>query len=117
VLDAAVADLAQRFRAALDPPARVGAPIDAATLRARLDEGLPERGLPVEDVLPELAERVEPGLVGSTGGGYMGFVTGGVLPAAALAQAWAVAVDQNSGLWALSPAATEIEVHVMRCLV
>jgi glutamate/tyrosine decarboxylase-like PLP-dependent enzyme len=116
VLDAAVADLAQRFRAALDPPARVGAPIDAATLRARLDEGLPERGLPVEEVLPELAERVEPGLVGSTGGGYMGFVTGGVLPAAALAQAWAVAVDQNSGLWALSPAATEIEQLVLRWL-
>ncbi len=115
-LDAAVADLAARFRAALEPPQRIGAAVDATSLRARLDEPLPERGLPVEDVLPALAELVAPGLVGSTGGGYLGYVTGGVLPAAAIAQAWAVAADQNSGLWALSPAATELEQLTLRWL-
>ena len=115
-LDAAVADLAARFRAALEPPERVGAAIDARSLRARLDEPLPERGLPVEEVLPALVERVGPGLVGTTAGGYLGYVTGGVLPAAAIAQAWAVAVDQNAGLWALSPAATELEQLALRWL-
>ena len=115
-LDAAVDDLARRFRAALEPPLTVGSPIDAATLRERLDEPLPETGLPVEAVLPALVEAVSPGLVGSTAGGYLGFVTGGVLPAGAIAQAWAVAVDQNSGLWALSPAATEVEQLVLRWL-
>jgi glutamate/tyrosine decarboxylase-like PLP-dependent enzyme len=116
-LDAAVADLAARFRDALEPPERVGAPVDAAALRARLDEPLPERGLPVEEVLPALVERVQPGLVGSTAGGYLGYVAGGVLPAAAVAQAWAVAADQNTGLWALSPAATELEQLTLRWLV
>jgi glutamate/tyrosine decarboxylase-like PLP-dependent enzyme len=115
-LDAAVADLAARFRAALEPPERVGAAIDAPSLRARLDEPLPDRGLPVEEVLPALVERVTPGLVGTTAGGYLGYVTGGVLPAAAIAQAWAVAVDQNAGLWALSPAATELELLALRWL-
>lgn len=115
-LDAAVADLSARFRAALEPPERVGAAIDAPSLRARLDEPLPERGIPVEEVLPALDELVRPGLVGTTGGGYLGYVTGGVLPAAAIAQAWAAAVDQNAGLWALSPAATELEQLTLRWL-
>jgi glutamate/tyrosine decarboxylase-like PLP-dependent enzyme len=115
-LDAAVADLAARFRDALEPPERVGAPVDAQSLRARLDEPLPEQGLPVEDVLPELVRQVSPGLVGTTAGGYLGYVTGGVLPAAAIVQAWAVAADQNAGLWALSPAATELEELTLRWL-
>jgi glutamate/tyrosine decarboxylase-like PLP-dependent enzyme len=115
-LDAAVADLAARFREALEPPVRVGAPVDAASLRARLEEPLPKRGLPLAEVLPELVRQVAPGLTGTTAGGYMGYVTGGVLPAAAIAQAWAVAADQNTGLWALSPAATELEQLTLRWL-
>jgi glutamate/tyrosine decarboxylase-like PLP-dependent enzyme len=108
-LDAAVADLAGRFRVALDDPAWAGVDLDADEVRARLLEPLPERGLSVEDVLPELVERVSPGLAGTTGGRFLGYVTGGVLPASAIAQAWAVAVDQNTGLWALGPAAAELE--------
>lgn len=109
VLDAAVADLAERFRAALEDPAWVGVDLDADAVRERLVEPLPERGLEIDAVLPELVERVGPGLAGTTGGRFLGYVTGGVLPAAAIAQAWAVAVDQNTGLWALGPAAAELE--------
>lgn len=108
-LDRAVSDLAARFRAALEPPAQAGVALGASELRARLAEPLPEKGLAIDAVLPELAERTGPGLAGSTGGRYFGYVTGGVLPAAALAQAWAIAVDQNPGLWTLAPAATELE--------
>jgi len=115
-LDEAVADLAARFRAALEPPKRIGAVVDAPSLRARIEEPLPRRAMPVQDVLPELVELVAPGLVGTTGGGYLGYVTGGILPAAAIAQAWAVSADQNSGLWALSPAATELEQLTLRWL-
>ena len=113
VLDAAVADLMRRFRAALDPPGHAGVDVDAEALRARLDEPLPERGRPLEEVLGALVDRVEPGLAGTTGGRYLGYVTGGLLPSAAVAQAWAVAVDQNTGLWALGPAATELEQVVL----
>jgi glutamate/tyrosine decarboxylase-like PLP-dependent enzyme len=108
-LDAALAGLAAHFRDAFDPPGHAGVGMDARTLRERLTEPLPERGMPLPAVLPELVERVSPGLGATTGGRYLGYVTGGLLPAGAIAQAWAVAVDQNTGLWALAPAASELE--------
>ncbi len=116
-LDSATADLARRFRAALDPPVRAGVDASAAEIRQRVEQPLPEVGMPLADVLPALVERVEPGLAGSTGGRYLGYVTGGVLPAAAIAQAWAVAVDQNTGLWTLAPSATELEQVALGWLV
>ena len=116
VLDDAVAELARRFRLALDPPGQAGPSLDAPAVRARLEEPLPLRGIPLADVLGELERRVAPGLAGTTGGAYLGYVTGGLLPAAAIAQAWAVAVDQNPGLWTLAPAASELEQLVLRWL-
>jgi glutamate/tyrosine decarboxylase-like PLP-dependent enzyme len=115
-LDAAVADLTERFRAALDPPERASAEHDAATLRARFDEPLPERGIPVERVLGELEERCAGGLAGSTGGRYFGYITGAALPAAAIVEAWTAAVDQNVGMWPLGPAAVELEQVTLRWL-
>lgn len=112
-LDAALAGLAVHFREALEPPTHAGVDVDARTLRGQLNEALPERGVPLALVLPELVERVSPGLGATTGGRYLGYVTGGLLPAGAIAQAWAVAVDQNTGLWALAPAATELEQVVL----
>jgi glutamate/tyrosine decarboxylase-like PLP-dependent enzyme len=108
-LDAAVADLAERFRAALEPPARAGTSVTPADLRARLEEPLPEHGIAVDELLAELAAKVEPGLAGTTGGRYFGYVTGGLLPGAAIAQAWAGALDQNPGLWTLAPAGVELD--------
>ena len=112
-LDLAVADLAERLRAALEPPEHAGVAITPEELRARLDEPLPERGTPVEELLDELEAKVAPGLPGTTGPRYFGYVTGGVLPGAALAQAWATAVDQNPALWTLAPAAAELEQVVI----
>jgi glutamate/tyrosine decarboxylase-like PLP-dependent enzyme len=112
-LEAALAGLTTRFREAFVPPDHAGVEVDAETLRAQLAEPLPEHGLPLAAVLPELVERVSPGLGATTGGRYLGYVTGGLLPAGAIAQAWAVAVDQNTGLWALAPAASELELVVL----
>jgi glutamate/tyrosine decarboxylase-like PLP-dependent enzyme len=113
VLDAAVDDLAARLRRALEPPTVAAVGLDAAAVRSRLEEPLPEQGMPAGHVLGELEERLEGTLPGTTGGRYFGYVTGGVLPAAALAHAWAAAVDQNPGLWALSPGASELEEVVL----
>ena len=115
-LDAAVADFADRFRAALAPPAQAGVTLDVETLRARFDEPLPGRGLPVERVLADLEERCTGGLAGGTGGRYFGYVTGGVLPATAIVEAWTAAVDQNTGMWPLGPAAVELEQVTLRWL-
>ena len=113
-LEAALAGLAAHFREAFAPPEHTGVDVDAETLHAQLAEPLPEQGVPLGSVLPELIERVRPGLGATTGGRYLGYVTGGLLPAGAIAQAWAVAVDQNTGLWALAPAASELELVVLQ---
>ncbi len=114
--DAAVRDFAERFRAALEPPAQAGVTLDAATLKARFDEPLPERGLPLESILGELEQRSRGGVAGATGGRYFGYVTGGALPAAAIVEAWTAAVDQNVGMWPLGPAAVELEQVTIRWL-
>src|SRR4051794_28705874 len=108
-LEAAGAGLAERFRAGRAPPLRAAAELASATLHARFAEPLPERGLPVEAILAQLEERSAGGLAGSTGGRYFGYVTGATLPAAAIAEAWTAAVDQNTGMWPLGPAAGELE--------
>ncbi len=115
-LDAAVQDLAARFRAALDPPAQAGVTIDRAELAARFDEPLPEQGAPLESILGDLEARSAGGLAGGTGGRYFGYVTGGSLPAAAIVEAWTAAVDQNVGMWPLGPAGVELEQVTIRWL-
>ena len=108
-LDEAVRDFAERFRAALEPPAHAGATISRAELAARFDEPLPQHGAPLESILAELEAKSAGALAGGTGGRYFGYVTGGTLPSAAIAAAWVAAVDQNVGMWPLGPAAVELE--------
>ena len=91
------------------PERRVGAATDAATLRAVLAAPLPETGTDATTVVEELAAAVEPGLVGSTGPRYFGFVIGGALPAAAAVDWLTAAWNQNAALNALSPAAAAAE--------
>ena len=80
----------------------------------QLSEPLPERGDAARRTsCPSSSSASTPGLGATTGGRYLGYVTGGLLPAGAIAQAWAVAVDQNTGLWALAPAASELELVVL----
>jgi hypothetical protein len=56
-------------------------------LRAALGGPLPELPTDALEVVSELVERVEPGLVASPGGRYFGFVIGGATHAA-LAADW-----------------------------
>ena len=91
------------------PDRRVGAATDAATLRALLAEPLPEHGTDATTIVEDLAGAVEPGLVGSTGPRYFGFVIGGALPAAAAVDWLTTAWNQNAALNALSPAAAAAE--------
>jgi len=91
------------------PDRRVGAATDASALRAVLAEPLPEHGTDATTVVEDLAAAVEPGLVGSTGPRYFGFVIGGALPAAAAVDWLTTAWNQNAALNALSPAAAAAE--------
>lgn len=85
-------------------------------MRTALDEPLPETGTDPESAIAEWAERAAPGIVGSTGPRFFGWVIGGVTPAALGGDWLASALDQNAGMWGASPAAAQTEAVVLRWL-
>jgi len=91
----------------------VGAAARPEAMRAALGGPLPEHGEPAGLVIEELAKRADPGLVGTAGPRFFGFVIGGSLPAAVGADWLTSAWDQNAGLFVLSPAAAVVEETVM----
>jgi glutamate/tyrosine decarboxylase-like PLP-dependent enzyme len=99
---------ATRFLRGL-PERPVAATAGAQELRARLGGPLPEHGSDPAEVVAELAELADDGLVASAGPRYFGFVVGGSLPAALAADWLAAAWDQNAGLFVLGPAAATVE--------
>jgi glutamate/tyrosine decarboxylase-like PLP-dependent enzyme len=99
---------AEAFLASL-PDRPVGPGVDHDALRAALGHELTEEGVPAEQVIDELVEGADPGIVASAGPRYFGFVTGGALPAA-LAADWMTSTwDQNAHMWIGSPAASVVE--------
>ncbi len=78
-------------------------------LRTALGGPFPDDGVSPEQVIDDLADAVEPGLVSVAGGRYFGFVTGGHLTAALGADWLASAWDQNAFTYVSSPAAAVVE--------
>ena len=102
------ADYAMRFHDTLDDR-----PVRA---RATLDELVEALGGPLDDegsedvqVVSELIEAAEPGVVGTQTGRYFGFVIGSALPASVAADWLATTWDQNAFSVVLSPAAAAAE--------
>ena len=91
------------------PTRPVRASTDSAALRRALGGALPDAGVPAEQVIDELARAAEPGLIGSAGPRYFGFVIGGSVPAAVAADWLTSTWDQNAGLYAAGPAASVVE--------
>jgi glutamate/tyrosine decarboxylase-like PLP-dependent enzyme len=102
------ADIASTYLDSLDARP-VGPPVDLAALREAMGGPLPDGPTDPERVVEALAAAAEPGLIGSAGPRYFGFVVGGSLPAAVAADWLTSAWDQNAGLYALSPAAAVAE--------
>jgi glutamate/tyrosine decarboxylase-like PLP-dependent enzyme len=103
-----VADTAADFFDEL-PQRPVFPTASTAELRDALAVPLTDEGVPAEQVLRELVEAADPGIVASTDGRYFGFVIGGSVPAALAADWMTSAWDQNAGLYACSPAASVVE--------
>src|SRR5829696_7913459 len=76
---------------------------------AALARALPEDPSPAEAVIEELVSRAQPGLMASAGPRYFGFVIGGSVDAALVADVLAVGWDQCAFNAALSPAALAFE--------
>lgn len=90
----------------------VAATADLQTLRERFDKPLPSTGLAPAQVIQELHADVAGGLLGSAGGRFFGWVIGGAVPAAVGADWLTSTWQQNSALYACSPAAAVVEETV-----
>jgi glutamate/tyrosine decarboxylase-like PLP-dependent enzyme len=88
---------------------RSGWSVSVEELRAGLGGPLPELSTDALEVISDLVESVEPGLVSSPGGRYFGFVIGGSTHAALAADWLTSAWDQNAGLYVCGPAAAVVE--------
>jgi glutamate/tyrosine decarboxylase-like PLP-dependent enzyme len=90
----------------------VAATADLETLRSRINQPLTRASVPAEQVIHDLAADVAGGLLGSAGGRFFGWVIGGALPAAVAADWLTSTWQQNSALYACSPAAAVVEETV-----
>jgi len=86
----------------------------AEALARSLREGLPEEGSPAEPLLDLLFERLVPASFNTAGPGYMAYIPGGGLFAAAVADLVADAVNRYVGVWVAAPGLAELEANVVR---
>jgi glutamate/tyrosine decarboxylase-like PLP-dependent enzyme len=100
--------LAQAWLDAL-PSRRVGPAADFDAMQAAFDAPLPEAGEDPERIISELAATAEPGLMGSAGPRFFGFVMGGTLPAGVAADWLVTSWDQVASSTTMSPASMAIE--------
>ena len=113
---ARVAQLVAEERARLETaPVREEASLEE--LRAAFGGPVPESGSDTEKVVEEIAAAASPGLVGSAGPRYFGFVIGGSHPAALAADWLTSGWDNNTGLYVCAPAPTIIEETAGRWVV
>lgn len=109
------ADYAAQFLDSLDErPIPPQASVEE--LREALGGPLPERGSDATQVIAELIESAEPGIMAMPSGRFFGFVIGGALPAAVAADWLTSAWDQNAGLIGPTPSAGVVEEVVLEWL-
>jgi glutamate/tyrosine decarboxylase-like PLP-dependent enzyme len=102
------ADYAAQYLASLDErPVRPEASLEE--LRTTLGGPLPESGTDAAQVVAELIEAAEPGIMAMPSGRFFGFVIGGALPAAIAADWLTSTWDQNAGLIGPAPSAGVVE--------
>ena len=83
--------------------------VDAEQLRKMFDTGLLEKGRPGKDVIKQLADAAEPGLVGISSKRFYGWVMGSSHPAGVAADWLTSAWAQNSAIYQTSPSAAIAE--------
>jgi aromatic-L-amino-acid decarboxylase len=98
-------------------PDQPAADIDGAAEESKaLIEPIPETGVPLEGLLDLLFRRVIPRSFNTAGPGYLAYIPGGGIFAAALADLVADATNRFTGLVAAAPALVQLEANVVRWL-
>jgi glutamate/tyrosine decarboxylase-like PLP-dependent enzyme len=110
------AEHSARFRDGIDarPPRPA---IGAAELQARFDGATPEIGMDPVQAIDALNAAADPGLSGSAGPRFFGWVIGASAPAGVAADQLTSAWGQNAGAYATSPAAALAEKTAARWLL
>lgn len=90
---------------------------DYAQKLAEFDEPLPEHGLASGDVVDDLIERVEGGLLDISSPRFFGFVMGAAHPASVAADMMVSGWNQNTAMIALTPTTCAIEEITRRWLL
>ncbi len=103
------ADLADSLRRR--PVTRAPSP---AALRPRFSGPLPEEGTPLERILDDLPREVFDHLTYNAHPRFFGYITAGASLVGAIGDFLAAVANPNVGLWRLAPAASEIELQVVR---
>ncbi len=85
----------------------------AAEFATSLREPAPEHGMAFEELLRFLMERVFPFSINTAHPAYMGYIPGGGLFPAALAEFVAAATNRYAGVWYAAPAAARLETNVL----
>jgi aromatic-L-amino-acid/L-tryptophan decarboxylase len=114
----AMAESAGRFleRFIEDLPAAPAVDLEGAVERAREVRGpAPDRGRPFDDLLDEVWRSAEKAF-NTAGPGYLAYIPGGGLYAAALAEFLAAGLNRYVGMWNASPGLAQIEWTALRWL-
>jgi glutamate/tyrosine decarboxylase-like PLP-dependent enzyme len=115
VLEAATQPALKYFGTLRDRP--VYRPADPKEVRAVVGGPLPEKPVPPEVVVADMARDLEPFITAHSCGRFFGFVIGGLHPAAYGAELLAATWDQNAGLYAVTPGAAVVEEVALEWLL
>ena len=115
LLGKAVPEIINAYAAALDT--RRGTPAATpADLEKLFDEPLPEKGIPIEDILRRFRTDIEPNAMGVPSPKYFGQFNPTPLPIGVWADALSSLLNQNAGAWRNGPTSAMIEARVIRWL-
>lgn len=116
LLDEVVARLAAHLDTVAAQPATASLDHAAEVARSLAGAPIPETGGSIRSVLDLLFDRVFPAGYNTSSPGFFGYLPGGGIPQAAVADLMAGVVNRFVGRWAAAPAATQLEVNVLRWL-
>ncbi len=91
-------------------------PVEPVQLARSIAKPLPEEGTPYQEILDLLFESAVPAGVNTAGPGYLGYIPGGGLFHAAVADLIADSVNRYTGLFEMAPALVRIESNVISWL-